>query len=54
MYNKTIRTMSKTFRTWEAKEGNETFTFNAESEKSAKIACEMWNAVLIREVTNNN
>lgn len=34
--------------TWLAKEGNETFTFEAENLKEAQMACEMWNAVLIR------
>ena len=33
--------------TWIAKEGNETFKFEAENLNEAQIACEMWNAVLI-------
>jgi|SaaInlV_125m_DNA_1040241.scaffolds.fasta_scaffold83890_2 hypothetical protein len=33
--------------TWIAKEGNETFKFEAENLNEAQVACEMWNAVLI-------
>jgi hypothetical protein len=37
-------------KTYLAKEGRETFTFKAENEEKALFACEMWNAILIKEV----
>ena len=42
--------------TWIAKEGNETFKFEAENLNEAQDAAEMWNAVVLGEynpVTNS-
>jgi hypothetical protein len=39
--------------TYIAKEGRETFEFQAKNLDEAMEACEMWNATLIKKVENN-